>query len=190
MLKDRDKLLGVPQADQKGGRRTGIPLTVTAVVTLMGVVVGFVGGRLTVESSSTQIPAPRKDLAVAVHATDRTVQPPTRSAPANTLAVAADKVITDRLLADPATYEQLENESVTTTVCLGQTLRVANISHATVGLVDTPEYSDADAELGIVKPGGVFTLRPKERGIFYLSASGRDGLLFRYQVERCRKKGP
>ena len=102
----------------------------------------------------------------------------------------ADFIITDRLLKDQPSWEDFQTESISTSVCIGEPLKIANAAARTVGLVDTPEESDATASIGIVRPGDVMTITPQEVGTFYISEADADGLLFRYEAKSCRKKTP
>jgi hypothetical protein len=116
---------------------------------------------------------------------------PQQEIPGNTVqagATSADFIITDRLLAHPPTYEDHQNAPTQTSVCLGQSLRIANLTSRRVGLIDTPDESDASSTLGFVEPGAVFNLVPEEAGTFFISAAGGNGLLFRYVARRCGGK--
>lgn len=100
----------------------------------------------------------------------------------------ADFLISDSLLASKPTYEDFQEEATSTSVCVGQKINVGNVSVKMVGLVDTPEYSDTTIELGIVRPGEIFTLEPKEVGTFFLSDTDSGDLLFKYTVKSCLKQ--
>jgi hypothetical protein len=100
----------------------------------------------------------------------------------------ADFLISDSLLASKPTYEDFQEEATSTSVCVGQKINVGNVSVKMVGLVDTPEYSDATIELGIVRPGEIFTLEPKEVGTFFISDTDSGDLLFKYTVKSCLKQ--
>lgn len=189
MVRNRDSLLGVPQRDPgaaplaKGWLRWAAILAV-----LVAIASAYLLGR--VARSDTQAFAP-PDAEAGATPNPPKANPTAASGAApkpEDLAVSADFIITDRLLANLPDYEQLQGATMQTSVCLGDPLHVANAANVTVGLVDTPEDSDAAVELGIIKPGGVFRLKPREVGVFYLSAAGRDGLLFRYEVEKCTPK--
>lgn len=112
-------------------------------------------------------------------------QQSTPQAAAQPEATNADFLITDRLLAHPPTYEDHQNAPTGTIVCLGDPIRIANTSSRRLGLINTPDESDASSTLGPVEPGGVFTMEVREAGTFFISAAGVDGLLFRYVAERC-----
>jgi hypothetical protein len=112
-------------------------------------------------------------------------QPAPSVAAAQPGAANAHFVITDRLLAHPPTYEDYEHAPTATIIFLGDPLRIANSSSRRLGLVDTPEESDASSTLGSVEPGAVFTTFVEEAGTFFISAEGVDGLLFRYAARRC-----
>lgn len=120
-------------------------------------------------------------------ATAEQPQPTPSEAAAHTGAPNADFLITDRLLAHPPTYEDHQRATTTTSVCLGDPLRIANLSSRRVGLIDTPDESDASSTLGFVEPGAVFTMVVQEPGTFFISAAG-GGLLFRYVARRCPGK--
>lgn len=92
--------------------------------------------------------------------------------PSSALSESADFSITDRLLADPPSSQELDGPLGVST-CLGGELQVANVSHANIGLQDTPNESDDTIDLGILKPGGVFRLKPKQLGVFFLSRESR-----------------
>ena len=100
---------------------------------------------------------------------------------------AADFIITDRLLKSPLSWEDFQSEPVNTSVCIGGSIRIANSAARTVGLVDTPEESDATVSIGIVRAGNVITITPKEIGTFYISEADADGMLFRYEAKLCPK---
>lgn len=98
----------------------------------------------------------------------------------------ADMIITGSLLADPPSYEELGDKPTQTSICLGDPLKIANISSKTVGLIDTPAESDASAEIGIVRADGVLTITPQETGVFLISEADKGDPLFRYEVKKCR----
>jgi hypothetical protein len=158
-----------------------------AIVVVLGLATAFLLGRTTAPRSDTPRVAAQGPSAPA-----NQVAPPARSQALGTPAPAAaagaanaDFLITDRLLARPRAYDDFQADPVTPSVCIGGTLRIANVASRRVGLIDTPDESDASVELGFVEPGGVFTLEPQEVGTFFISAAGTDGLLFRYSARRC-----
>jgi len=178
-----------PPPDKAGSVRLVWLFLLGGTVVILGLVIAFLLGRTTAAQSD-----PPRTAAQAPAAPLRQVSPPggddAGGAPVANVAAAAgaanaDFLITDRLLAQPRAYDDFEADAVSTSVCLGERLRIGNVSSQRVGLIDTPEMSDASAQLGLVEPGGVFTLEPQEEGIFFISAADRDGLLFRYSVRRC-----
>lgn len=100
----------------------------------------------------------------------------------------ADFIITDRLLKNQLSWEDFQEEAISTSVCIGKPIRIANAAARTVGLVDTPEESDATASIGIVRAGEIMTITPLEVGTFYISEADADGMLFRYEAKSCQKK--
>ena len=163
-------------------------IALSAIVLVLGLATAFLLGRTTAAPSDR----PRN----AAQAPSAPANPPAKAdalgtpAPAATAgaeagATGSDFLITDRLLAEPRAYDDLMAEPMTTSVCIGERLRIANVASQRVGLIDTPAQSDASVELGFVEPGGVFTFQPREEGTFFISAAGRDGLLFHYSARRC-----
>jgi len=166
-------------------------IVLSAIVLILGLATAFLLGRTTATPSD-----PPRNAAQAPSAPTNPVSPPAKTEALGTTDPAAtagggagaadsDFLITDRLLAEPRAYDDLMAEPVATSVCIGGRLRIANVASQRVGLVDTPAESDASVQIGFVEPGGVFTLDPQEEGMFFISAAGRDGLLFRYSARRC-----
>lgn len=166
-------------------------IVLSAIVLILGLATAFLLGRTT--ATPSDLP---RNAAQAPSAPTSPVSPPAKTEALGTTAPAAtagagagaadsDFLITDRLLAEPRAYDDLMAEPVATSVCIGGRLRIANVASQRVGLVDTPAESDASVQIGFVEPGGVFTLDPQEEGMFFISAAGRDGLLFRYSARRC-----
>jgi hypothetical protein len=201
MGRDRDKLLGA----SPGGRAARSPpwtIVVAAVAVLLAVALAFVLGRTTavqpreqqleLRPQSDQPPVAEQSASqqASTQSSDDQRRAEIGDAGAAPRALSADFLITDSLLANPPTYEDFEGEPMRTSVCLGDPLRIANVSSRRVGLIDTPAESDASAQLGFVDPGAVFILEPQEVGTFFISAAGIDGLLFRYVAERCRQGRP
>jgi hypothetical protein len=195
MTRERDKLLGAPRDGGASVRRTWpVPVAVIAVMLVIGL--AFVVGRTTAlqteENRAEESPqegslGKTETGGVPTKSSAGHAQAMNTGIPAAPRAMNADFLITDRLLANSLTYDDFQGETVTTSVCLGDPLRIGNVSSQRVGLIDTPEASDASAQLGFVDPGAVFTIEPQEPGTFFISAAGIDGLLFRYSAERCHR---
>jgi len=77
---------------------------------------------------------------------------------------------------------------MTTDICLGDRLRIANVSMRTVGLNDTPDASDATTTLGMIKPGAIFEFEPSDEGRFFVGNADSSDLMFMYAVRRCKRK--
>lgn len=161
----------MPVQKAEGGRRKGWSVSVIGVGVVLAVGLGFVAGRV--------------------------LQPPVSPKPhlasrgqADPLAADADFIITNALLANPSSRFELEIDVMGTTVCQGGTLRVANASDKTVGLVYAPDESDVKVELGIVRPGGVFTIQANELGVFFILEAERNGMMFRFDVKDCQLDSP
>jgi|GEM_PF-1444589 len=100
----------------------------------------------------------------------------------------ADFLITDDLLMNKPSFEQLENRPAKTSLCLHQKLSIANASKRTVLLVDTPDGSDNDYQLGIVRPSEIFTYQPAETGRFFISDANDGKSMFLFNVSNCKKR--
>jgi hypothetical protein len=169
---------------QERGKLPGWLIPVAVLAVIAAIAIAFMIGRTSVaQPDQNRIAAPAEAGAPGRAAAE--AQQANASGGAGPRAMGADFLVTDRLLAHPPNYDDLQNETMATSVCLGQTLRIGNVSSRRVGLIDTPDESDASAELGFVDPGAVFTMEPREAGTFFISAAGVDGLLFRYSAERC-----
>jgi len=184
-----------PTPPQKSSRPI-LLAALAAVVAIVALAAAFMLGRTTgapSDRSAIQAPASGSQPAAAgVNAVGATPLPvttgqsqPPAPPPA---APAADLLITDRLLANPPTYEEHQSAPTTTSVCLGESLRIANLTSGRLGLIDTPDESDASSTLGFVEPGAVFNMVVQETGTYFISAAGHDGLLFRYVARRCSEK--
>ena len=191
-MSDRERDSAVDTLSSPKVRQPAIgPIALVVIVAIIFLVAGFLLGRWSVpprEKAAVQAPATGTQSAAASAGGTRPSadsQPANIVAPVQAGAADADFLITDRLLADQPTYEELEGAPTSTSVCLGQPLRVANLSSRRVGLIDTPAESDASSTLGWVEPGAVFTMTPEEAGTFFISAAGGDGLLFRYVARQC-----
>lgn len=169
---------------QERNKLPGWLIPVAILVVIAAIAIAFMIGRSTVAQPGQNRTAAPGEAAAPGPATAEPQQA-NDSAGAGPRAMGADFLITDRLLAHPPSYEDLQNQTMATSVCLGQPLRIGNVSSRRLGLIDTPDESDASAELGFVDPGAVFTMAPQEAGTFFISAAGVDGLLFRYSAERC-----
>ncbi len=201
MAQEHDELPGGPR-DGRPPVRPAWPIPVAVIAMIVAIGLAFVVGRTTapgaegngIEERATGGPPGATAQGVAgggpaESSTDQ-MQEANKDAAAGPRAMSADFLITDRLLADPPSYEDLQAEAVTTSVCFGDPLRIANVSSQRVGLIDTPAESDASAQLGFVDPGAVFTMEPQEAGTFFISAAGVDGLLFRYSAAPCPRGRP
>lgn len=188
MLRERDKLLGVAPAAARPQTRRLIAILLAAGA----VAAAFFAGR---SSSPGEHGVAEPEARVSGKVQPSSAPERLSAAPGAQIAAVvparapegerAEFLITDTLLADPPSYEALEAEAVSTYACIGETLRIANVSSRRVALIDTPESSDASVSLGFLNEGAVFTLRPQETGTFFISEPDSDGLLFRYTARRC-----
>jgi hypothetical protein len=190
-MADEPERQGGASPGKAGSGHLGGLIVLGGAVVILALVIAFLLGRTTapqsdpprIEKQGPPAPANQADPPAKNQALG--AQAPAAAGGPGAGAANADFLITDRLLAQPRAYEDFQADPVTTSVCIGGRLRIANVASQRVGLVDTPDESDASAQLGFVEPGGVFTLEPQETGTFFISAAGRDGLLFRYSVRRC-----
>jgi hypothetical protein len=195
MARERDKLLGAPRPDDRASAR---PVAILMVLLVVGAGLAFIIGRAAAPENDAPTSQahganetggrPATEASESKGAKPDAGSPAAPAADPGAQATTAEFLITDALLMSPPTYEDLEAEAISTSVCIGDTLRIGNVSSRRVGLLDTPEASDASVSLGFVEPGAVFTIRPRERGTFYISEPDGDGLLFRYRARRCSGK--
>lgn len=197
-LPEQNELPG-PTPPRKGSRPSIWWIALATIVAIAALAAAFMLGRTTtVPTDKAVVQAPAGGSQPGVVGPDAGGSPPPVAAepprPAISGATAqpgatnADFLITDRLLAHPLAYEDLQNAPTQTSVCLGGPIRIANLASRRLGLIETPDESDASATLGFVEPGAVFTLVAREPGTFFISAAGGDGLLFRYMARRCAGK--
>lgn len=97
-----------------------------------------------------------------------------------------DFVITDALLSDRSTWENVAEGPINRQFCEGSMVRLSNATAKAVTLSLVPAESDASENLGIVRPGGTISFDPGDAVTWRIVDADAGSPLFQYEVTECR----